>query len=268
MESHVSSHSKAGTGSSYIGGMIEQHGTRQTPYGFTGEIEDENGLLYLRARYLSSQFGNFLSLDPLEGMVDRPMSLNGYSYVEGNPVNWTDACGTSPLDSLVCGLPLLLPPADFGALPCCPDWVYMLPVWLREALLIRCKDCSSSSNPIPDYLVNPGGMTLIPVPEEGNRGFGQFSGDYVPPCQHPGVAWVQFGAGTGRYTVTFDVTLQDGSYQNISRSWICPDNFCLVTAWFPIDFPHAPSGWEDVSAVSVENLTILQFVGGGCVHLN
>lgn len=68
-------------------------GTPQTPYGFTGELTDSNGLSYLRARYHNPSLATFLSLDPLEGTPDRPMSLNGYSYVEGNPTNWTDPSG-------------------------------------------------------------------------------------------------------------------------------------------------------------------------------
>jgi hypothetical protein len=37
--------------------------------------------------------GMFLTKDPFEGMMDRVMSRNGYTYVEGNPVNYTDPSG-------------------------------------------------------------------------------------------------------------------------------------------------------------------------------
>jgi len=37
-----------------------------------------------------------MSLDPLEGGLGQPMSLNRYSYVQGNPVNWTDPLGYGP----------------------------------------------------------------------------------------------------------------------------------------------------------------------------
>ena len=63
------------------------------PFQFTGEYTDANGLLYLRARHYNPTMGMMLSLDPFEGVTERPMSLNGYSYVEGNPVNWTDPSG-------------------------------------------------------------------------------------------------------------------------------------------------------------------------------
>jgi RHS repeat-associated protein len=68
-------------------------GTSQTSYGFTGEPTDANGLLYLRARYYNPTIGTFMSLDPFEGMQDRPMSLNGYSWVEGNVPNMVDPSG-------------------------------------------------------------------------------------------------------------------------------------------------------------------------------
>jgi RHS repeat-associated protein len=50
-------------------------------------------ILHLRARNYSPTLGVFTSLDPFEGTRSRPMSLNGYSYVEGNVPNWTDPSG-------------------------------------------------------------------------------------------------------------------------------------------------------------------------------
>jgi RHS repeat-associated protein len=77
-------------------------GSSQTAYGFTGEPTDDNGLLYLRARYYDPAAGVFTALDPFEGVSARPMSLNGYSWVEGNVPNATDPSGKS-----MCGVPFL-----------------------------------------------------------------------------------------------------------------------------------------------------------------
>lgn len=63
------------------------YGTMDSGYGFTGEQVDPNELVYLRARYYDPNVGVFASLDPFEGVIDDPMSLNGYSYVNGNPIN-------------------------------------------------------------------------------------------------------------------------------------------------------------------------------------
>ena len=51
-------------------------------------------------RYAPS-LGIFPSLDPFEGIPGRPMSLNGYMYVEGDPVMDTDPSGQSPVAAAV-----------------------------------------------------------------------------------------------------------------------------------------------------------------------
>jgi len=54
----------------------------QTDYGFTGEPFDAaSGLVYLRARHYRPGIGSFVSRDPFEGLMSRPMSRNGYSWV-------------------------------------------------------------------------------------------------------------------------------------------------------------------------------------------
>ena len=64
---------------------------------FTGEWRTSGtGMQYHRARYYNPTLGVFPSLDPFEGITDRPMSLNGYSWVEGNVANSTDATGHIP----------------------------------------------------------------------------------------------------------------------------------------------------------------------------
>ena len=69
------------------------NGTIGTPFGFTGELVDGSGLLDLRARRYNAGIGVFASLDPFEGSSDDSMSLNGYGYVAGNPINMVDPSG-------------------------------------------------------------------------------------------------------------------------------------------------------------------------------
>ncbi len=71
-------------------------GNFTSPFAFTGEPRDANGLQYHRARYYNPSLAIFPSLDPFEGVASRPMSLNGYSWVEGNPVTNVDPSGTTP----------------------------------------------------------------------------------------------------------------------------------------------------------------------------
>jgi len=61
---------------------------------FTGEWRTGGtGMQYHRARHLSPGLGVWLSLDPFEGISSRPMSLNGYSWVEGQFPSTTDPSG-------------------------------------------------------------------------------------------------------------------------------------------------------------------------------
>ncbi len=62
-------------------------------FGFTSEQTDANNLLFLRSRYYNPSLGVFNSRDPFEGTMDRPMSLNRYAYVGGNPIRFTDPSG-------------------------------------------------------------------------------------------------------------------------------------------------------------------------------
>lgn len=51
------------------GNPLEQFGSLQTNLGFTGEMTDPSGLLYLRARYTNPSLGMFLTRDPVEGVL-------------------------------------------------------------------------------------------------------------------------------------------------------------------------------------------------------
>ncbi|MBL8120799.1 MAG: hypothetical protein JNJ78_24980, partial [Anaerolineae bacterium] len=57
--------------------------------------------VYLRARYYSPALGVFPSRDPFEGVAERAMSLNGYSWVEGNVTSGAvDSPLSQPLDTV------------------------------------------------------------------------------------------------------------------------------------------------------------------------
>ncbi len=67
--------------------------TPMTGFAFTGEMRDANGLQYHRARYYNPTLAGWLSLDPVQGDMGQPMSLNRYLYASGNPVMNTDPTG-------------------------------------------------------------------------------------------------------------------------------------------------------------------------------
>jgi RHS repeat-associated protein len=65
-----------------------------SPLHFTGQQRDgETSVDYFRARHYTSQFGRFMSPDPLGGHLGDPQSLNHYAYVRNNPLNRVDPTG-------------------------------------------------------------------------------------------------------------------------------------------------------------------------------
>jgi RHS repeat-associated protein len=73
-----------------------------TPTAFTGYMRDsETNLDFANARYYTSQFGRFMSPDPLAGHALVPQSLNRYSYVLNTPLSAIDPSGMDLI--LACG---------------------------------------------------------------------------------------------------------------------------------------------------------------------
>ena len=65
---------------------------------FTGHERDtiagqNDALDYMHARFYNSQWGRFLSVDPVLGTPNRPQSWNRYVYVENNAINRLDPTG-------------------------------------------------------------------------------------------------------------------------------------------------------------------------------
>jgi len=64
------------------------------PFGYAGYMYDkEIGMYYLIARYYNPDHGVFLSVDPDSGDEDDPITQNGYTYADNNPVMMTDPDG-------------------------------------------------------------------------------------------------------------------------------------------------------------------------------
>ena len=62
-----------------------------------GVSTDSNGLLYMRQRYYNTDIKRFINRDIISGSILESQSLNRYSYVEGNPVNYLDPFGLSKM---------------------------------------------------------------------------------------------------------------------------------------------------------------------------
>src|SRR5690606_10044495 len=71
------------------GALAKANSIRYAGYYF----DDETKNYYLQARYYNPENGSFLALDPYPGDDDEPLSQNGYSYENGNPVMKIDPNG-------------------------------------------------------------------------------------------------------------------------------------------------------------------------------
>jgi RHS repeat-associated protein len=81
-----------------FGNSYYSFGTGSTAFQFVGEQRDATGLVFLRARYMSTSQGRFLSADVWEGDPLQPMSGNLWLYAYDNPVNFTDPTGRFPTE--------------------------------------------------------------------------------------------------------------------------------------------------------------------------
>ncbi len=77
-----------------FGKMRHQTGAVANPYTYTGRRwEGTMGLYYYRARYYDAEVGRFGSEDIFNDIYEHPLSLNRYTYVENNSLNFIDPTG-------------------------------------------------------------------------------------------------------------------------------------------------------------------------------
>lgn len=69
------------------GNLYASAGTNPAKFGYTGEYQDANKLLFLRARYYDASVGRFFQADPSR------QEQNPYLYGLGDPVNRVDPSG-------------------------------------------------------------------------------------------------------------------------------------------------------------------------------
>ena len=75
-------------------GNVKQSAENVTPYGYRGYYTDsETSLCYLNARYYDPSTQQFTQEDTYWGNIKDPMTMNLYSYCNGNPVMYSDPTG-------------------------------------------------------------------------------------------------------------------------------------------------------------------------------
>ena len=93
-----------------FGNLISSTGSTENYYRYCGEQFDETtGLYYLRARYMDTSTGRFISQDTYQGTINDPVSLHKYLYCNSDPVNNIDPSGYSTKEKEITQTVILLP---------------------------------------------------------------------------------------------------------------------------------------------------------------
>ena len=80
------------------GKLLSRTGTNKAIFGYNGRdgvVTDDNGLIYMRARYYSPAMKRFINADIVEGGISNAITLNRFAYANGNPVSFVDPFGLS-----------------------------------------------------------------------------------------------------------------------------------------------------------------------------
>lgn len=80
------------------GKLISRTGTNKVIFGYNGRdgvVTDDNGLIYMRARYYSPEMKRFVNADIVAGQISNAVTLNRFAYANGNPVSFVDPFGLS-----------------------------------------------------------------------------------------------------------------------------------------------------------------------------
>jgi RHS repeat-associated protein len=78
------------------GKLINRTGTSEIIFGYNGRdgvVTDDNGLIYMRARYYSPEMKRFVNADIIPGKLSNAVTLNRFAYANGNPVSFVDPFG-------------------------------------------------------------------------------------------------------------------------------------------------------------------------------
>ena len=78
------------------GKLLTRTGTNKVIFGYNGRdgvVTDDNGLIYMRARYYSPAMKRFINADLIPGKLTNAITLNRYAYANGNPAMNNDPSG-------------------------------------------------------------------------------------------------------------------------------------------------------------------------------
>jgi RHS repeat-associated protein len=72
---------------------------------YTGQpFDDETGLYFYQSRYYDPELGRFVQADTIVPSAANPQTLNRYSYVKNNPLNYVDPSGHGAFGAFLVGM--------------------------------------------------------------------------------------------------------------------------------------------------------------------
>ena len=80
------------------GKLLTRTGINTVIFGYNGRdgiVTDDNGLIYMRARYYLPEMKRFINADVIAGAISNAITLNRFAYANGNPVSFVDPFGLS-----------------------------------------------------------------------------------------------------------------------------------------------------------------------------
>ena len=78
------------------GKLLSRTGTSKVIFGYNGRdgvVTDDNGLIYMRARYYSPEMKRFINADIIPGKLSNAITLNRFAYANANPAMNVDPTG-------------------------------------------------------------------------------------------------------------------------------------------------------------------------------
>ncbi len=182
-----------------FGILTSSTGTTPNNYLFNGQQYDHDlGLYFKRARYYSQERGRFMTVDPVAGRLDEPMTLHRYMFGHADPVNRIDPCGTTAaleygMTTRHVALRSAAQAAEVGIRISCtfyrvasaidPDIIPLIPPLFKSCAFKRDETC--------DRLLDLCMMTRPYPPRRKRRGFNgpRDCGECVRECRLNDGAW-------------------------------------------------------------------------------
>ena len=108
------------------GAPVSHTGASTQPYGFGGMVMDDAlGLYYAQARWYEPEAGRFLSMDPVHGTTENPLTFNPWVFGLGDPVHYLDPTGRFSMAELTVSMAIKVTLAAMIGTAIVKAWIHV-----------------------------------------------------------------------------------------------------------------------------------------------